>query len=375
LSIWKSETFRRFLLVAGTLTLAWGLVEFPALINIFDYEALEYGGVWGNLRFIRVADPELTHLEPPHAHYSGSGFGGDAETVYRIPASERTLYRWDLRYDRIGFRNDADLSSADTIVVGDSMVEGMTVSNSDVVTSVLQRLEGKTVANLAQYGYGPQQEMIVLKRYGLPLRPHTVVWVFSESSDLADFIGYRRMMLHPPNSWNFFLQRSFSRLAFRQVTRFFAPPKPLGIKRSGEIQEPGGKTTKVYFTNPAHPLTGEELGAVEGTAGILAEARRLSSAQGASFLVVFAPDKFRVYHDLCVYPQESECGRWVVSDLPERLRKAVASVSPEIGYLDLTAALTAAAKEGARPYYSDDVHWSAQGHRIAAEAIHAYHHP
>jgi lysophospholipase L1-like esterase len=61
-----------------------------------------------------------------------------------------------------------------------------------------------------------------------------------------------------------------------------------------------------------------------------------------------------------------------VSDLPERLRRAEGSISPRIDYVDLTAALAAAAKDGVLPYCSDDVHWSPEGYRIAAEAIHAY---
>jgi len=273
-STWKSETFRQLLLVAGSLALALGLIEFPALINVIDYQRLEVGGIWDSLRFPKVADPELINHWPPHAHYRGSGFGGIAETLYRIPASERTLFRWDLRFDQMGFRNEADLNSADTIVIGDSMVEGDSVSNNEVATSVLQRLEGKTVANLAQLGYGPQQELICLKRYGLPLRPHTVIWVFSETTDLGDFIGYRRMLLPPPNRWNLFLQRSFSRLAYRQVRRIFAPRKPPGIECSGEIPAPGGRATRVYFEKRFHPLTGAELRAIDGTAGILAEAFR-----------------------------------------------------------------------------------------------------
>jgi hypothetical protein len=359
--------------VAGSLVFGFGLIEFPALINVIDYRGIWAGGIWGSLRFPQAPDPELINRWPPHTHYRGSASGGMAETFYRIPPSEQTLFRWDLHFDRMGFRNEADLSSADTIVIGDSAVEGDSVSNNEVVTSVLQDLDrGKTVANLSQLSYGPQQEMIVLRRYGLPLRPRTVVWVFSETTDLGDFMRYQLMVTRPPNFWRSFLDRSFLRLAYQQVRGLFNPPKPLGIEYSGEIQAPGGRVTRVYFEKRAHPLTSEESRALDGTARILAEARRLAAAQGASFLLVFAPDKFRVYHDLCRYPPESNCRRWVVSDLPERLSRAVAQVSPEIGYVDLTPTLVAAARDGLLPYYSDDVHWTPKGHEVAARAIKAY---
>jgi hypothetical protein len=43
-----------------------------------------------------------------------------------------------------------------------------------------------------------------------------------------------------------------------------------------------------------------------------------------------------------------------------------------IGYLDLTPMLVAAAKRGVISYYTDDSHWSPEGHQIAAEAIGQY---
>ncbi|MBZ5645610.1 MAG: hypothetical protein LAN37_00130 [Acidobacteriia bacterium] len=369
---WQSEKFRRFSLVVGSVVLAWALIELPAFLNILDYQALEFSGVWGNLRFIRMPDPELLHLERPYAHYSGSAAGGDFASKYDIPVSDRTLFRWDLQYDHNGFRNDTDLKSADIVAIGDSIVEGMTVPHSQMLTTRLASLEGKVVANLGQYGYGPQQELVVLKRYGLRLRPRIVIWMFFEGNDLADNIGYRKLMLHPPNFWNFFMQRSFTRFAYRTLTRLVSGPKPPGIRRSGVIRTPDGKNLRVYFTSAVEPLTPEELGAIDDTARIAASAATLSAAQGARFLFVFIPDKFRVFHDLCEFPPESECRQWAGNDLPERMRKAVTAVSPEIGYLDLTPSLVNIAKKGVLPYYPDDLHWTPDGHQAAAQAISDY---
>src|SRR5579884_730802 len=193
----RFSVWHKMVLAAASLLFVLSVIELPALLNIVDYEGLEDSGAWGNLRFIRVPDPELTHLEPPHAHHTGSSRGGDYAVLYRIPPEDRSLYQWDLRYDRNGFRNDADLNRSDIEVIGDSMVEGMTVPTADLVTSGLARLTGQTVVNLGQYGFGPQQEMIVLKRYGLALKPRVVVWMFTESNDLADTISYREIAQHP----------------------------------------------------------------------------------------------------------------------------------------------------------------------------------
>jgi len=43
-----------------------------------------------------------------------------------------------------------------------------------------------------------------------------------------------------------------------------------------------------------------------------------------------------------------------------------------MGYFDLTPALVDAAKRGELTYYPDDVHWSPEGQKVAAEAINSY---
>ena len=372
-AVGKSENFRRCLLVAASLIFTWTLIEFPAMINLVDYEFLESSGVFGDLRFHRVPDPELTHLEPPHAHYRGSSaMGGSFEGLYEIPPSAAGVYRWDLKYDRNGFRNDTDLEAADLAVVGDSMAEGMTVSSTEVVTSVLQRLQGKAVANLGQFGFGPQQELIVLERYALALRPKTIIWMFSEGTDLQDAIRYRQVAAHPPTRWNFFLQRSFTRLAVRQLLRLLGPGKPPGVKWSGLVPTSGGAVVQEYFGTVTQGPVETDQTAIDETVSTVARAQQLASAHGAVLIFVFIPDKFRVFRDFCQYPPESECRNWALNDLPQRLQKALRAVCPGIGYLDLTPSLIQGMKDGALSYYPDDVHWTPDGHRIAAAAIHRY---
>jgi lysophospholipase L1-like esterase len=89
-------------------------------------------------------------------------------------------------------------------------------------------------------------------------------------------------------------------------------------------------------------------------------------------VIAFIPEKFRVFQPFCRFPPESECRSWVVNDLPDRLRDIVRSISADIRFLDLTSYLQDGVKKGVLPYYPDDSHWSEEGHRFAAEAIHEY---
>jgi hypothetical protein len=366
--IFKSEYIRRPLLLLASVILTLSLIEFPAFINVLDYrEIFGLNFAWWPIN--NVKDPELIHIRRPYAHFSGETRGGGATKYHRIPPSDMTFYRWDVKCDRNGFRNPVGLKSADIAMIGDSFIEGLTVADNELVSSRLAHLQGQVVANLGQSAYGPQQELIVLKRYGLPLRPRTVLWMFSEGTDLKDVVYYDRVMYHPPNFWQAFLDRSLTKIV---RNRLRTPPKFPGVSCAGVFQASGGKTVTLYFTTRALPFSKQDLDAIDETTRIIADAHNLCAAQGARLIFVFVPEKFRVFHAFCQFPQGSECPNWVVNDMPERFQKAVPSVSSDIGYLDLTPSLVDATKRGAVPYYPDDDHWSPEGHKIAAEAINDY---
>jgi hypothetical protein len=371
MSIFKSRTVQRLLLVVASGAFAWFCLELPALLGVLDYRTIigPFHAWWAP----NISDPELGIIHRPHAHQSGSAVGGDASSSYQIPPSDLTRFRWDVTYDRNGFRNSSDLEGADVVVIGDSFVEGLTVSNTELVTSRLALLQGAVVANLGQSTYGPLQELIVLKRYGLPLHPKTVVWLFSEASDLDDVVQYHRAMSNRPTFWHAFWTRSFTRSAYLAAKRMVAPPvKPLGAKRSGLCQTLDGMPQSTYFMFRSRALSQQDLSALDETVQTIDTAYKLCAAQGARLIFVFVPTKFRVLHDLCRFSETSDCRTWVLSDLSERLRSALAGVSPNIGYVDLTPYLVNAAKTEQLPYYRDDEHWSPEGHKVAASVINQY---
>lgn len=366
------------------------LVEFAALIKLVDYRTFIGPYAFAaRQRAERRTDPELLVVNRPYVHYVGSQRGGEYNVGfwrYDIPRRDRVLYSWDERCDHNGFRNAVDLKSADIAVIGDSMVEGMTIPDGQLMTTLLAHLQGKTVANLGQNGYGPEQELVVLKRYAAPLRPRTIVWMFYEGNDLSDVLNYRRIIsgqgvgaaalwmgLPERNTgfWQGFYERSFTKNALDQLI-VQLHRRPPGAKRSGVILTSNGKEQAMYFVLPPPRLTPQNLDALDQTLRDFAAGHALCAAQGARLIVVFLPEKFRVFRQLCRFPPESECRNWVVCDLPERMEKGVRAISSEIGYLDLTPFLMNGVKRGVVPYYTDDEHMSPEGHQIAAAAINNY---
>jgi SGNH hydrolase-like domain, acetyltransferase AlgX len=367
----RSGKLQRLLLVIASVLFVLFCFELPALIGGFDYRTIigPYHMWWAP----NVSDPELLAIHRPHAHQAGSAMGGDIATSYQIPRSDLTQFRWDVTYDRNGFRNQHDLERADIVVIGDSFVEGLTVTDAELVTSQLAFLQRAVVANLGQSTYGPLQELIVLKRYALGLHPRTIVWMFFEGNDLQDVIGYQRTVQHPPGFLHAFWARSFTHSALVAVRRLVEPPvMPPGAKRAGMCHAPDGKQVTTYFGYRAKPLSPAELTAIDDTAHALAAAYELCAAQGIRLVFVFVPTKFRVLHDLCQFSENSECRNWVLPDMPQQLQSALRSVSPGIGFLDLTSYLVQAAKATEFPYYRDDEHWTPAGHKVAAEAVSHY---
>jgi hypothetical protein len=372
----SSETARRFLVAFVSIILSLALLEIPAFIKVLDYGRI-IGPASGDVfAATNKGDPELLHIHPPHSHFSGEARGGNITSGYRIPPSDMTVYRWDVKYDQNGFRNEQNLKSADMVVIGDSFVEDITIPTAELTTSLLAHLQGKVVANLGQYGYGPLEELAVLKRFALPLQPRTVVWMFFEGNDLRDVIHYRKATAEerkPASFWLALWHRSFTYNALAQIyVRYRRASRPSGVKRSGVFQTANGDMRTMYFVYPSAPFTKDDLSALDETVRTLAAVQDLCAAQGSRLIFVFIPTKFRVFHEFCKFPPGSECRNWTVNDLPERFAEAIGSISFEVGYLDLTPHLVDAVKRGTLPYNSDDDHWSPEGHKIAAEAINDY---
>jgi hypothetical protein len=348
------------------------LIELPALAGFVDYRHF-IGAV--PLRLNYIDDPELGYIHRPSSRLSGSSNGGYASMVYDIPVSDLTQYRWDTTYDRKGFRNKTDLTSADVVVLGDSTVEGTEggITDAQLMTMLLAQQSGKVVSNLGHNTYGPQQELVILKRYGLSLHPRMVIWVFSESSDVGDAAHYPVIRRRAANPWLAFVERSFTKNVLKQL-RPSARKQPaangLGIVRTAN------GTLNTYFT-PADAISAQPLGTMDFNgldeiARTLQSGASLCAQHGCRVLFVYAPDKFRVLHDFCTFSPEFIYRDRRPNDVPDRLARMAASLSPTMEFLDLTPALIDDVKQGRMPYDTDDYHWNGEGQKVAAAAIGDY---
>ena len=187
---------RRFLLVTVPIALLTLVLELPAALDLIDYRLVFRTEILSPAHDPRnLPDEELVFRRRPYEHLEGSRRGGNLTRLWDIPNAH--VYRYDVRYDGNGFRNRLDRFTADIAVLGDSFVEAPLIGNSEVFTSVIEQEDGRTVVNLGLSSYGPQQQLLTLHRYALPLQPRLVISVFFEGNDLKDAFSYPRLRDEP----------------------------------------------------------------------------------------------------------------------------------------------------------------------------------
>jgi hypothetical protein len=374
----RTEVRNQFVLTTFSLGVALAMLEVPVWFKLVNYRemfAISDGFDWEHHGYI--PDKELLFKPKPSRTIRMQMRRGNVGEVLCLPTHQEAPF--DLTYDKNGFRNERDLTSADIAVIGDSYVESQMMPSARLATTRLAALTKQTVANLGQSGYGPQQELAVLKRYALPLHPKTIVWIFYEGNDLLDARDYLNRGEALKATWgrtDGFWYRSFARNSLSWLTRTFQscvpnPNEELHVARA-TIVDSTGKPQRLYVKglSVSVHLSTQELNGLQETGAILEEAYRLVQQEGHRFMVVFAPHTYRVYTEIAHFEGMNGRATWpTVNDLPNRLRDIVASISPEIDYLDLTPALRSAARENTLVFFPDDTHWTAEGHRVVAAAL------
>ena len=374
----RREICARFVLASLVVVLTWGLAEMIGVIGLLDYRAL-FAVSDGRLQWQAgyLPDDELLYRHQPHYQQKGIFLRGNIGEALCLPPHPDRVF--DLRYDHRGFRNDRDLDRADVVVVGDSYVESPMLPSSELLTQVLADLNGQTVANLGVNGYGPEQELVVLKRYALDLKPKTIVWAFFEGNDLLQVVPEDESEFRADEEWRSggwldrLWMKSFMRNALyaaRQSIQGCIPNRPAQEFR-GVFRDNTGRATELFFWVLPRRLTGEDPARLEKLKAVLTEAYALCQEQGIRFMVAFVPVKHRVHVGLPNFQPSTERMRNVrISDLPQQVRELIRSISPDITYVDLTGPLRAAAGSGALTYLQDDTHWTSEGQKVAGLAIH-----
>lgn len=339
-------------------------------------------------------------------------------------------YRFPFVTDANGFRNSEPESPATVVAaLGDSFTDGMTLPAELTWPSRLARLLGVSVRNYGTAGFGPGQELLVLKEYARARRARRVVVAFFAGNDLVDaerFESFQRDGGAFPSlgrGWKF--KHVIARFDQLYLTSLYqgvsgllsdrkrkpvdrrSPPSvedydgedPTSSSAAGPAFDRGlftvpvvGRVLRFAFLPPylsRLTLSRQQLEASPGwllTRRSYQEMHRLVRAQGGELVVLFIPFKAQVYLPLleasfpgpelrralrlCLGGQSPPGLDFVMQNrlaLNDLMREFCAAEG--ITFLDLTADLQANLSAGHNVYFPDDSHWNVAGHEIAAAAL------
>ncbi len=340
-------------------------------------------------------------------------------------------YRFPFVTDGEGFRNSASDSTATVVAaLGDSFTDGLTLPAELTWPARLGRHLGVSVRNYGTAGFGPGQELLVLKEHVRARRPRWVVVGFFAGNDLLDaerFDSFQqggRLAASPGLGWK--LKEVIARFDRLYLTSLYQgaaallddhgqasagrPPSQSPEDHSGDDPttasnaRPGfdrglftlqvaGRVVQFAFLPPylnSLRSSRQQLETSRGwalTRRSYQEMQRLVRTQGGELVVLFIPTKAQVYLPLleASLPRDElrAALRLCLRDQPQppelevMLRNRLAlnglmrefCVEKGIRVLDLTAELQAELEAGHNVYFPDDTHWNAAGHETAAAAL------
>jgi lysophospholipase L1-like esterase len=330
---------------------------------------------------------------------------------------------FQFRTDAEGFRNDTVRQRVNIAALGDSFTDALTVPVEASWPMRLQQRLGVSVQNYGTAGFGPQQELLVLRDFVVRHRPSHVVLAYFAGNDLFDAERFEEFqqsghaeasalgwpikdVYDRADTWfvTSALSASASWLAHRQrpfvVSAATAePPRDAVIAARAPFDgglfsvQVQGRLLQWAFMPPYLNTLNDserELRARRGwrlTRDAILAMQHVSRDAGADFTVMFLPFKSQVYWPLLersVTADElhralefylKDNGRPIDVDAMRRNRLAQNAMlrdfcqSAGIPLLDTTPMLQQHVERGENVYFPDESHLNEIGQRLGADAL------
>lgn len=265
--------------------------------------------------------------------------------------------------DRFGFNNPDELYEApvDTIVIGDSFVEGHCLDRDQSMVGRLRARRPHSIG-LGMRGSGPLFELALLGRFALPLRPRTIVFAFFEGNDWENLRAeMTQSWLRPALTPNAdFGSTDLPPVMIDRMTAVIDRWRRLRPSLWGVIWRNNFARNFVALNHSAR-LLGLAYPKVArdepGFVSILARAKSLASQSGARLILVYIPqvDRYEGFIDQ----------QFVYDRLRERVLRGAAQTGIET--IDLAEEFDRHSNPA--ELFAPDAHLSEAGADLAAELI------
>ncbi len=355
---------------------------------------------------------------------------GDIVRMGFIPPSSTPgpLHRFSFHTDVEGFRNAGVRERVAIAALGDSFTDAMTMAGEASWPSRLEATLGVPVQNYGTAGFGPQQELLVLKDYVAAHRPHTVVLAYFAGNDLFDaeaFDAFQRSggtVKRAQPGWR--IKDVVSRAdTWFVVSALRAGQKLLGAHQDALAAAEPAPAPPVAAARPAAPAAFDagwfdlevsgrrlrwafmppylntlnfsraDLTARPGwrlTSDAIREMQAVSRSFGAELVVMFVPFKSQAYlplleaawskdamraafeYSLESYGRAIDVDRMLANRLAQNQMMAQLCAEAGIPFLDTTPALSAHAATGENVYFPDESHLNQAGEALIADKLAAF---
>lgn len=316
-----------------------------------------------------------------------------------------------LTTDAQGFRNASVPEQADIVVLGDSFAEGSNLSDADMWWLKFANAQGKSVYNLSISGANLLTYQAHLNKYGLKLKPKTVLCMVYEGNDFRSSTYRKRLEGAEKKSFGKIV---FKKSPVRQLLKDWIR-QGLGSIGAGRFKDDAS------IDQPTHPLYPVAWLPMESPVGsghyyaidlkrfiqhmtprdvfqaslgvtepqrILGEIRDTCEKNGIELVVIYAPDKPAVLIDQMLkqvpIDQLKAFLELKTDKLPEPFTKETIAkqmgvhesvfrdfcTQQNIRFVSLTDLLKRATADGTGPtYFTYDQHWTPESNQFIAEYL------
>lgn len=307
-----------------------------------------------------VPDQTLGYKYAPGLTDFAVPFEGDAGPDH-YPVSTVSLGSPDA-----GFRDDGLSGEPFAVVIGDSYASCASVPMEACWVEGLEQRTGQDWANLGVVGYSPQQEARMLARYGLPLQPKVVVWVFF-ANDLNDAWRFDQFGSGAAQEGQFWRNPVLSWLARHSTVynlgAFFWYNRALFYNLVTFEDKTSPRDSNLVWWLTYTDLTIPEVAdGLRLTQQAILEARQqvLAQDEKSKFVVVIFPYREQIYASASLHPQLDQLNQTLAHFCRQN----------NLTCIDLTSTLRERATHEANPiYFRKDIHLNERGNEITAEFL------
>jgi hypothetical protein len=351
--------------VTASIVFALILVDLAYTIAQPRFHAPDYWLDGGGIeRAYSTTDPELGFVRKPNISWHRSAPEGGRPAYYRTDAN--------------GFRNPPGITRSDVLFIGDSFTEAAWIPEDETFVGRVAAATGLRVVNLGRGAYGPQQELIVLRRYGLAYKPRFVVWQLFDGNDLDDARNFAVWRADPRPPAVPLRARYYDNSLVRRLVEASAFPPPMSGRVSAVLNRHDGTRQRKelrYRFIPDQPDQRSE--AFTQTVQTIEAGIRLCQQHDIQLAVLFVPSLVQVMEPFLSFDHPADRERALPGgrvrsdgDFGSRLRSVCGE--PGCTYLDAFEGLRAQALvDNSRVYdrHDPDEHLDVDGHAVVSRLV------